>query len=136
MIAAGSFHATRTTGTVSVCEIACSIGRTSFISAVPCCRSMHRASNPCRAMTSAVIPSDTESQPSVTHRPSRHICLILFGRIVTPLVLFIDPIASDTLPENQGRVTPAIHDRGRIQQSCHPLCLCKQPQIPPHAQHH
>jgi hypothetical protein len=27
---------------------------------------------------------DTESQPIVTHLFSRHICLILFGRIVTP----------------------------------------------------
>jgi len=40
MIVAGSFHATRTTGTVSVCEIACSMGQTLFISAVPCCKSM------------------------------------------------------------------------------------------------
>ena len=54
MIAAGSFHATRTTGTVSVCEIACSMGRTSPISAVPCCRSTHSASNPWCAITSAV----------------------------------------------------------------------------------
>ncbi len=78
MIAAGSFQATRTTGTVSVCEIACSIGATSLISAVPCWRSTHRASKPCRAMTSAVNPWDTESQPSVTHFFARHISLILF----------------------------------------------------------
>jgi hypothetical protein len=39
-------------------------------------------------MTSAVNPWETESQPSVTCCPARHICLILFGRIVTPLVLF------------------------------------------------
>ena len=85
MIAAGSFQATRTTGTVSVCEIACSIGATSFISDVPCCRSTHRASKPWRAMTSAVNPWETESQPSVTHFPAFHICLILFGRMVVPL---------------------------------------------------
>src|SRR5713226_7248390 len=36
-------------------------------------------------MTSALNPCDTESQPSVTHWPARHICLILFGRMVTPL---------------------------------------------------
>ena len=46
IIAAGSFHATRTNGTVSVCDIACSIGRTSFISDVPCCKSTHKASKP------------------------------------------------------------------------------------------
>jgi len=38
-------------------EIACSIGATSFISESPCCRSTHRASNPCRAITSAVLNS-------------------------------------------------------------------------------
>ena len=27
---------------------------------------------------------DTESQPMVTHRPSRHICFSLFGRTVAP----------------------------------------------------
>jgi hypothetical protein len=42
-------------------------------------------------MTSAVNPWDTESQPRVAHCPARHICLILFGRIVAPLVSFIDP---------------------------------------------
>ena len=84
MMAAGSFQATRTTGTVSVCEIACSIGATSFISAVPCCRSTHRASKPWRAMTSALKPCATESQPSVTHWLAFHICLILFGRIGVP----------------------------------------------------
>src|SRR5919197_3138991 len=35
-------------------------------------------------MTSAVNPWDTESHPSVGHLPARHICLILFGRIVLP----------------------------------------------------
>jgi hypothetical protein len=28
-----------------------------------------------------------ESQPRVEHFPSRHICLILFGRIIVPLAL-------------------------------------------------
>jgi hypothetical protein len=46
MMVAGSFQATRSTGTVSVCEIACSKGPTYFISAVPCCKSMHSASKP------------------------------------------------------------------------------------------
>src|SRR5437773_90023 len=87
MIVAGSFHGTRTTGTVSVCEIAWSIGQTSLMSVVPCCMSTQRASKPCRAMTSAVNPWETESQPSVTNRPSRHICLILFGRTVAPRVV-------------------------------------------------
>ncbi len=84
MIVGGSFHGTRTTGTVSVCEIACSIGQTPFISVVPCCMSTQRASKPWRAITSAVNPWDTESQPRVTNFPSRHICLILFGRTVAP----------------------------------------------------
>ena len=84
MIAAGSFHATRTTGTVSVCEIACSIGHRLAMSVSPCCMSTTSASKPCRAMTSAVKPLETESQPMVTHLFSRHICFILFGRIVAP----------------------------------------------------
>src|SRR6266403_1699996 len=87
MRVAGSFHGTRTTGTVSVCEIACSIGQTSFMSVSPCCMSMTSASKPWRAMISAVNPWDTESQPIVTNRPSRQICLILFGRIVAPRVV-------------------------------------------------
>ena len=37
-------------------QIACSIGATSFISEVPCCRSTQRASKPWRAMISAVKP--------------------------------------------------------------------------------
>ena len=56
MMVAGSFHGTRTTGTVSVCEMACSIGHTSFMSVSPCCMSTTRASKPCRAMISAVNP--------------------------------------------------------------------------------
>src|SRR5262249_12326024 len=88
MMAAGSFQATRTTGTVSVCEIACNIGATSLISDVPCCRSTHRASKPWRAMTSAVKPCETESQPSVGHFLARHISLILFRRMaLLPFVL-------------------------------------------------
>ena len=77
MIVAGSFHGTRTTGTVSVCDIACSIGQRSAMSVVPCCMSTQSASNPCRAMTSAVKPCDTDSQPSVTHFLSRHSLLDL-----------------------------------------------------------
>ena len=84
MMVGGSFHGTRTIGTVSVCEIACSIGHTSFMSVVPCCMSTQRASKPWRAITSAVKPWDTESQPRVTNFPSRHICLILFARTVAP----------------------------------------------------
>src|SRR6266446_7063502 len=42
-------------------------------------------------MTSAVNPWDTESQPREAHCPARHFCLILFGRMVVPLVLLIDP---------------------------------------------
>src|SRR5262249_5650016 len=84
MIVAGSFHATRTTGTVSVCEIACSIGHRFAMSVRPCCMSTTRASNPWRAMTSAVKPLEIDSQPILTQRPSRHSCLLLFGRILAP----------------------------------------------------
>src|SRR5215831_18260769 len=109
MMVAGSFHGTRTTGTVSVCEIACSIGQTSFISVVPCCMSMHRVSKPCRAMISAVNPWEIESQPIVTYCPARHICLILFGRTVAPLVMVMaersPPGVYDVL---QGPAGPAI----------------------------
>src|SRR5712691_8525463 len=81
MIVAGSFHGTRTTGTVSVWEIAWSMGHTSFMSVRPCCMSTTRTSKPWRAMISAVNPWETESQPIVTHLPSRQICFILFARI-------------------------------------------------------
>ena len=84
MMVDGSFHGTRTTGTVSVCEMAWSIGHTSFMSVSPCCMSTTRASKPWRAITSAVKPWDTESQPMLTHLPSRHSCFILFGRTVAP----------------------------------------------------
>ena len=86
MIVCGSFHATRTKGTVSVCDTACNIGNTSLSSAVPCCMSMQRESKPWRAITSAVMPWAMDNQPIVAHLPSRHICLILFGRICCPPV--------------------------------------------------
>ena len=87
MMMAGSFHGTRTTGTVSVWEIACSIGQRSPKSVSPCCMSTQSASKPWRAMTSAVKPLGTESQPRDTHLFSRHSCLIRFGRIVAPRVV-------------------------------------------------
>ena len=90
MICAGSFHETRTTGTVSVWQTACSIGATSFISFSPCCRSTHSASKPWRAITSAVKPCEIDSQPSVTHLPSRHISLILFLRMVALSLWILD----------------------------------------------
>src|SRR5580692_4297438 len=70
-------------------------------------------------MTSAVNPWDTESQPSVTHCPSRHICLILFGRIVPPLALFIDPtIGSGSFklkPPPEARAAPTqLHASGLV----------------------
>ena len=86
MMVAGSLDATRTTGTVSVCDTACSMGQRLAMSVRPCCMSMTRASKPCRAMTSAVKPFEMESQPMVTHLPSRHICLIRFGRIASHLL--------------------------------------------------
>src|SRR5258708_30952068 len=61
-------------------------------------------------MTSAVNPWDTESQPSVTHCPARHICLILFGRMVPPLALFIDPtiglVSFKLKPPPEARAAP------------------------------
>src|SRR5438876_1056445 len=41
-------------------------------------------------MTSAVNPWEIESQPIVTYCPARHICLILFGRTVAPLVVVME----------------------------------------------
>src|SRR5919108_5207358 len=41
-------------------------------------------------MTSAVNPWEIESQPSVTYCPACHICLILFGRTVAPLVVVME----------------------------------------------
>src|SRR5579862_6867167 len=72
-------------------------------------------------MTSAVKPWETESQPRVTHWPACHICLILFGRIVAPLVLVVGPAGGhgwsvcDAPP--QGRTGISIHKEGRAQQS-------------------
>src|SRR5215510_16306489 len=125
MMVAGSFHGTRTTGTVSVCEIACSIGQTSFISVVPCCMSMHRVSKPCRAMTSAVNPWEIESQPIVTYCPARHICLILFGRTVAPLVVVMAKRSPpDAYDASRGLAGPAIlpiHERSEYRKSTQPL---------------
>ncbi len=89
MMVSGWFQATRTNGTVSVCETAWSMGNRSFNSLLPCCMSMQSASNPWRAITSAVSPWDTDSHPKVAHFPSRHICLILFDRMVFPSVKFL-----------------------------------------------
>jgi hypothetical protein len=90
MLVAGSFHGTRTTGTVSVCEMVCSIGQTSVISVVPCGMSRHRGSKPYRAMPSAVNPWAIESQPIVTYCPARPIGLILFGRTGTPFLVVVE----------------------------------------------
>src|SRR5438093_9986817 len=48
-------------------------------------------------MTSAVNPWEIESQPIVTYCPARHICLILFGRTVAPLVVVRNRKLRDTL---------------------------------------
>src|SRR5215218_5449329 len=84
MIAGGSFHGTRTTGVVSVWEIACSIGSRLLNPVAPCWRSTQSVSNPCRAMTSAVNVLATEIHPIVTGLFSFHSCLILLGRIGGP----------------------------------------------------
>ena len=95
MIEGGSFQATRTTGTTSVCEIACSIGRTLFHSLVPCWRSMQSASKPpWRAITSAVKLLATESQPRVTHFLAAHSSLILFLRTVVSSRLVVQPFTA------------------------------------------
>ena len=108
MMAAGSFHATRTNGTVSVCEMACSMGRTLPSSEVPCCKSTHSASKPWRAMISAEKLWAMESQPKVEGLPSRHICLILFSRIVAPSFIraFVRCYLARSLPE-KGRACSA-----------------------------
>jgi hypothetical protein len=51
-----------------------------------------------------VNPWDTESHPRVVALPSLHICLILFGLIVIPLVLFIS---------ERGRNRRRQHSSGR-----------------------
>src|SRR5215475_5411647 len=112
MIMAGSFHGTRTTGTVSVCEIACIIGKRLDSSFKPCCRSTQSASKPWRAMTSAVKLLGTESQPSVTHFPSRQICLILFVRTVVPPVIAWR--RASCAPHQPGRLCDTIQLRPLI----------------------
>src|SRR5499433_3402599 len=125
MMVAGSFHGTRTTGTVSVCEIACSIGKTSLISAMPCCMSMHRVSKFCCVITFAVNPWEIESQPIVTYCPVRHICLILFGRTVAPPVVVMaersPPGAYDSIRGPAGPVILPIHERSEYRKSTQPL---------------
>src|SRR4051812_23735259 len=87
MMSLGLFQLTRTNGTTSVCEIACSIGRTLFISLVPCWRSTVRASKPpWRAITSAEKLWPTDSQPMVAHFLAAQISLIFFFRMADPPV--------------------------------------------------
>src|SRR5689334_1142864 len=66
-------------------------------------------------MTSAVNPWEIESQPIVTYCPARHICLILFGRTVAPLVVVMEerspPGAYDGIRGPAGPAILPIHER-------------------------
>src|SRR5215831_3780196 len=66
-------------------------------------------------MTSAENPWEIESQPIVTHCPARHICLILFGRTVAPLVVVMEerspPGAYDSIRGAPGPAIFPIHER-------------------------
>ena len=83
MMVAGSFHGTRTNGTVGLRD---RLHRQRwFISTVPCWRSTQSASKPpWRAITSAENPWAMDSQPNVAHLLLRQISLILFARIAIP----------------------------------------------------
>ena len=63
----------------------------------------------------AVNPWEIESQPIVTYCPARHICLILFGRTVAPLVVVMEerspPGADDGIQKSAGPVILPIHKR-------------------------
>src|SRR5262245_52707552 len=78
-------------------------------------------------MTSAVNPWEIESQPIVTYCPARHICLILFGRTVAPLVVVMEeqdpPGAYDSIPGPAGAVILPIHERSEYRKSLRPLPL-------------
>ena len=72
-------------------------------------------------MTSAVNPWEIESQPIVTYCPARHICLILFGRTVTPLVVVMEerspPGAYDGIRGPAGPALLPIHERSEYRKS-------------------
>ena len=78
-------------------------------------------------MTSAVNPWEIESQPIVTYCPARHICLILFGRTVAPLVVVMEerspPGAYDGIRGSAGPVILPIHKRSEYRKSTWPLPL-------------
>src|SRR5438270_573965 len=82
---AGSFHGTRTSGTVLVVEMPCSIVTIVWYSIMPCCMSTTRESQPACAMTSAEKLEGTPSQLFTTALPSAQICLMRFSRAMTTL---------------------------------------------------
>src|SRR5215210_7607089 len=82
----GSFHGTRTKGTVSVVEIACSICTRLASSTGPCCMSTVRLSHPACAITSAEKELGTCNHPFTTVPPSRQMLFRRFSLIlVSPL---------------------------------------------------
>jgi len=61
---AGSFHGTRTTGTVPLWEIACSIGQRSLKSLSPCCIPSGLARPPDSCYLPEVLPTLPVTGPS------------------------------------------------------------------------
>src|SRR5215813_13760467 len=78
-------------------------------------------------MTSAVNPWEIESQPIVTYCPARHVCLILFGRTVAPLVMVMaersPPGVYDVLQGPAGPTILPIYERSEYRKSTQPLPL-------------
>src|SRR5215218_1244477 len=86
MMGPGSFHGTLTTGTVSVVEIAWSIGtRLPYVTG-PCCISMVRLSHPACAITSAEKELGTCNHPFTAVSPSRQIFFRRFSLTFDPLL--------------------------------------------------
>src|SRR5437870_3661450 len=79
---AGSFQGTRTSGTVLVVEMPCSIVTIVWYSIMPCCMSTTSESQPAWAMTSAEKPAGMPSQLLTTALPSAQISLIRFARAI------------------------------------------------------
>jgi hypothetical protein len=78
-------------------------------------------------MTSAVNPWEIESQPIVTYCPARHICLILFGRTVAPLVVVMakrsPPGVYDAILGSAALAILPIYERTEYRKSTPPLPL-------------
>ena len=83
---AGSFHGTRTNGTTSVVENACSMCTMVWYSIMPCCISTTRESQPICAITSAEKLDGMPHQLLMPALPPAQISRIRFARAIIAFV--------------------------------------------------